>query len=122
MVRRRREPVRAAGSIVAVHPLHPLVPLLRLDRHGGDRPSLEPLDSDGFVGLLTVAVGADLDPHQRLIDLGDQLASPVAGPQFQRAVGLNAGAVGDIGLVNAALRQACQGAVRLSQQVSPPAE
>ena len=103
-------------------PLHALVPLLRLDRHRGDRARLQAAQADRLAGLLAKAVGAVLDPLQRLVDLGDQLAGPVAGAQFQRPVGLDAGAVGDVGLVDAALGQAGQGAVGLPQQFGPPAQ
>src|ERR1700681_986201 len=49
---------------------------------------------------------AALDARQGLVDLVDQLARPVAGAQFQGAIGFDTGAVGDVGLVDAALGQA----------------
>ena len=67
------------ASVVAVCPLHALVSLLRLDTEGGNRPSFETADTDRFVGLFAVAVGAVVDPVQRRIDLGYQLALACAG-------------------------------------------
>ena len=87
------------GSIVAIDPLAALVSLLRFERQGGDRPGFEPLEGDRLAGLLAIAVGAVLDALQRGVDLGDQLALPVAGPQLDRPVGLGRRAVGQIGMV-----------------------
>ena len=69
--------------------LHALMALLRLDRHGRDRPGLQPAQADGLAGLLAIAVGIILDPEQCLVDLADQLAGAVPGAQFQGAVGLD---------------------------------
>ena len=62
----------AVGSetlIVAVHALHALVTLLRLDRQGCDRPCLEPADADRLVGFLAIPVGAEIDALQGGVDL-----------------------------------------------------
>ena len=86
-------------SVVAIDALVALVTLLRLDRQRRDRPGLEALEGDRLAGLLAIAVGAVVDPGQRGVDLGDQLALAVAGPQLDRAVGLRGGAVGEVGVV-----------------------
>ena len=88
------------------------MPLLRLNGHCGDGTSLQSLDADRLVSLFAVSVGAKFDPGQRLVDLGDQLARPAAGAQFQSTVALDASAIGNIGFLNSTLRQACQRAVR----------
>src|SRR5579875_2155540 len=75
-------------SVVAVDALAPLVPLLRFDRERGDRPRLEAAQRDRLARLLAIAVGALVDPHQRLVDLGDQLALAIARAQLDRAIGL----------------------------------
>src|SRR5262249_49892134 len=53
-----------AGSIVAVDTFSPLVPLLRLERQGGDRSGVEALQRDRLSGFLAKAIGAVLDPRQ----------------------------------------------------------
>ena len=68
---------------IAVLALAALAALLGLDRQGGHRPGLQPLDADLFAGLQAVAVGAVLDALERFVDLADQLALAVAGAQFQ---------------------------------------
>src|SRR5205809_7687827 len=74
--------------LVAIDLLAFLVPLLGLYRERRDRARLQPLQRDRLAGLLAIAVGVVLDPLQRRVDLGDQLALPVAGAQFDRPVGL----------------------------------
>ncbi len=83
----------APASVVAVGALHALVALLGLEREGGDGPGLEAAQVDRLGGLLAITVGAVLDAAQRVLDLGDQLALPVARPELQRALGLERGAV-----------------------------
>ena len=69
-------------SVVPVDALVALVTLLRLERQGGDRAGLQALDGDGLAGLLAIAVGAVVDPADRSVDLGDQLALAVARAQL----------------------------------------
>src|SRR5512146_2251814 len=45
-----------AVSVVAIDALAPLVPLLCLDRQGGDRPRLETAQRDRFTGLLAITI------------------------------------------------------------------
>ena len=66
----------------------PLVTFLSLDRQGSDRPRLQPLEGNRLAGFLAIAVSAVFDTLQSGIDLGDQLALPIAGPQLDRPVGL----------------------------------
>src|SRR5208283_1391261 len=74
----------ADRSLVAMRPFHALVPLLRFDAEGGDRPGFEPANADRLVGLLAVSVGAIVDPVEGRIDLGDQPASARARSQLNR--------------------------------------
>src|SRR4051812_45014339 len=116
-----RRDVAGNESVVAVDPLHAFVALLRLDRQRGDRPRLEPAQADRLAGLLAIAIGAVLDPLDRLVDLGDQLARAVPGAKFQRPVGLDAGPVGQVGLGDPAGGKAGEGIPRLAQQALAPA-
>ena len=75
------------------------MPLLRLDRQGGDRPGFQAAQGDLLAGLLAIAVGLVFDTLQRGVDLGNQLALPVAGPQLERAFRFRRGAVGDVRLL-----------------------
>src|SRR5829696_649960 len=85
--------------LVPIYALAALVPLLRFHRQRGDRPGLKPLERDRLAGLLTIAVGTIVDPLQRRIDLGDQLALAIPRPQFDRSVGFRRRAIGEIGMV-----------------------
>src|SRR5690242_18178453 len=68
--------------VIAIDALATLVAFLSFDREGGNRPRFEPLERDRLAGLLAITVGAVLDPLQRSIDLGDQLALAIAGAKF----------------------------------------
>src|ERR1700681_1447868 len=89
----------AKTLLVAIDFLAFLVAFLRLYRERGDRARLQPLQRDRLAGLLAIAVGVVLDPLQRRVDLGDQLALAVAGAQLDGAVGLRGSPVGEIGMV-----------------------
>ena len=95
----RIESVDTKSLVVAIDPLAALMALLRLDRQRRDRAGFEALQGDRLAGLLAVTVGAVLEALQRGVDLGDQFALAVARAQFDRAVGLGGGAVGEIGVV-----------------------
>ena len=60
--------------------------LLRLQREGRDGPGLQALEGDRIARLLTIAVRAVLDPRERGIDLGDQLALTIPGAKLDGAV------------------------------------
>src|SRR5262249_54411414 len=72
--------------LVAIHAFAPLVAFLGLDRQGGDRARLQPLEGNRLAGLLAVAVGAVFDTLQCSVDFGDQLALSIAGPKLDRPV------------------------------------
>ena len=95
---------------------------LRLDRQGGDRPGLKALERDRLAGFLAIAVGAVLDPLQRGVDLGDQLALAVAGPQFDGPVGLRGCPVGDIGVILALVLEMLQRLLGFLEDVLAPVE
>src|SRR4051812_22480130 len=58
--------------VVAVDAFAALVPLLGFQAEGGDGPGVESSEANWLASLFAVAVGAVLDPPQRLVDLGDQ--------------------------------------------------
>ena len=73
-----------------------LVTFLRLKGHGGDRARVKTLQRDRITGLFTISVFPFVDTAQSRVDLGDQLALPVTGPEFQGAIGFFRCAVRDI--------------------------
>src|ERR1039458_9601132 len=101
-------PERARRLFVAIDLLALLVALLRLHRQRGDRAGFEPLQRDRLTGLLAIAVGVIVDALQRRVDLGDQLALPVASAQFDGAVGFGRSAVGKIRMVDVLLLERLQ--------------
>ena len=111
---------RAVESVVAIDALAPLVALLGLDRQRRDRPGVEPLQADRLAGFLAIAVGAVLDPLERRVDLGDQLALAVAGAELDRAVGFGRGAVGEVGMVLAFVLKVLKRFARLLQDFFLP--
>src|SRR5262249_19101372 len=86
-------------SIVAIDALAALMTFLRLDRQRRDRTGLETAQRDGLAGLLAIAVGAVVDPRERGLDLGDQLALAIARPQLDRTIGLRGGPVCEVGMI-----------------------
>src|SRR3954466_5469954 len=89
----------ALQSVVAVDALAALVAFLGFQAERGDRAGVEAGDADRLAGPFAVAVGAVLDPAQRFVDLGDQLALPVAGAQFQSPISLRRRTVGQIRMI-----------------------
>ncbi len=100
--------------------LHAFVTLLSLDRECCDWSCLEPLQTDRLASFLTETVTTVLNTGQRLIDFGDELAGPVTGPKFERAIRLDARPVGDVGLMDAAFGQAGESSISLSKQIGSP--
>src|SRR3954453_13998829 len=98
----------AASSLVPVNPFAAFVTLLRLDRERRDRAGVETLQADRLACLLAIAVGAVVEALQGGIDLGDQLALPVAGTQLDGAVGLGRGAIGEVGVILALVLKVLQ--------------
>ena len=84
-------------SLVAIDFFATLVPLLRFQRHRGDRPGVETLQADRIARLFAVTVSALVDALQRGVDRGDKLALPVARPELAGAIGLRGGPVGNNG-------------------------
>src|SRR5258707_30927 len=105
-----------------MHPLHALMPLLRLDRHGRDWPRLESAYTDRLASFLAVTISAAFDTAQSLVDLGNEFAGPVTGAQFKRPVGFNTGAIGDVRFQNAALGQAGQCPIGFLEQFGTPTQ
>src|ERR1700732_2561574 len=70
--------------------------------------------------LCPVAVGPALEPLQGGLDLGEQLALPVAGTQLDRPVGLRGGAVGEVGMILVLVLKMLQRLLRLLENVVLP--
>src|SRR5579864_1925118 len=117
-------PLRGGGcwarSLVPVHPLAALVALLRFDGERCDRARFEALDRDRLAGLLAIAVGAVFDARERRLDLGDELALAVARPQFDGAIGLRGGAVGEVGMVLVLILEMLEGLLGLLENILLP--
>src|SRR5512140_2273407 len=79
--------------LFAVELLLELAAFLRLDRERGGRPREQALDADGLARFLAVTVAAVLDAHERLVDLLQELALPVARAQLERVLLFQRGAV-----------------------------
>src|SRR4029079_3879549 len=106
--------------VVPVNPLATLMPLLGLDRKGGDRTSLQALQPDRFAGFLAIAVGSVIQTVQGSIDLVDQLALAIPGAELDGPVGFRGGAVGQIGVIHILVLQMLQGVLGLFEDVFPP--
>src|ERR1700681_3384425 len=109
-------------SIVAINTFAPLVSFLRLDRKRGDGARFEPTERDPLTGLLATPVGAVVEPGQGGVDLGDQLALPVAGAQLDCPVGFGGGAVCGISMVLILALQMLQRLFRLFEDFVLPDE
>ena len=72
---------------------------LGFDGQGCDWAGVEALQADWFAGVFAEPVAAVVDARDGGVDLGNQFAQPVAGPQFRGAVGFRCGAVGDVGVL-----------------------
>src|SRR6476646_5681920 len=90
------------------HLLAPLVTLLGFERQRGNGSRIEALQADRLARLLAEAVGALLDARQGGVDLGDQLALAVAGPELECAVGLGSGPVCEVRVLSGVLDQNVQ--------------
>src|SRR6185312_9404843 len=111
---------RRKTSVVAIDPLAPLVPFLRLDRERGNGPRLQPAQRNRLAGLLAVAVSAVFDAAERLVDLGDQLALAIARAQLDGTVGFGRRPVGEVGMILVLLLQMQQGLFGFLEDVLTP--
>src|ERR1700704_1361850 len=103
-----------ARSILAVDAFAALVALLRLDRESGDGTGIQPLQADRLAGFFAIAVLAVLDAREGCVYLVDELALPIARPEFESAVGLRRRAVSKIGVLDRLLVQSGQRLARLA--------
>ena len=97
-----------------------LMAFLCLDGKRRNRTGIEAAQRDRFSGLLAIAIGAVVDPHQRRVNLGDQLALTVTRPQFDGAVRLRGGPVSQIRVILVFLLQGFQRFPRFAQDVALP--
>src|SRR6185312_12158917 len=117
-IRERRKP----RLLVPVNALAAFVALLRLEAERRDRPRVKPGQPDRLAGLLAIAVDAFLDAPQSFIDLRDQLALPVACPQFQSPISLRRRPIGDVRMILGLLLQMRQGLSRFTQNIFFPVQ
>ena len=103
-----------------MNPFAALVAFLGFQAQSGDRPGVEAWDPDRLAGLLAIAVAAVLDPAHGLVDLGDQLALPVAGSQLQRPIGFRRRAIGEVGVIFGLALQMFEGFTGLPENVLFP--
>src|SRR6185437_3982207 len=114
---------RCAGNSIAHLLLQMFAAFLRVQRQRRDRASLEAFDADFLLGFLAVAVAAFLDPSQRLVDLGNQLAVAITRAQLQRVLRLAGGALGIVADIAHFLAQVLHRLPRfLDQLVTPVAQ
>src|SRR6185503_18203864 len=107
-------------SLVPVHLLAPLVHFLSFEAERRDRAGIEPRDGDRIARFLAKPVGAVLDALQRRVDLADQLALAVAGPQLQRAVAFRRRAIGHVRMVLAFFLEILERLAALAKDVVLP--
>ena len=91
--------------------------LLGLDAQGGDRARIEPFQADRLPGFFAITVSAVVEPGDRRVDLGDQLALPVAGAKLERALRLGGGAVGDVGMLRRIVVEVLEGLLGRAQNL-----
>src|SRR5246127_4581970 len=107
-LQRRRRDANTNALLVPIDLFALLVALLRFHRQRRNGTGFQPLQRDGFPGLLAIAVGVVLDSLQRRVDLGDQLALAGAGTQFNGTVSFGRGTVGEIGMIDVFFLQRLQ--------------
>src|SRR5580693_3167231 len=118
---RKRAGIKAR-SIVAVNAFAPLVAFLGFDRQRRDRTRLKPLQCDRLAGFLAITIGAVFYALQRSIDLGNQLALAVTGPQFNCPIGLRRRPVGKIGMILALVLKMLQRLLGFLEDILAPVE
>src|SRR5690606_7239543 len=96
---------------IAELPLGELSAFLSLDAQRRDRTGLEPAETDLVACLFAIAVGAVLDPHQRGVDLLQQLPFTVARAQLETELRLLRGAIVRVGEVRRLVLHVEHGAI-----------
>src|SRR5206468_9234825 len=90
-------PSRAPASLLG------FLERLAVDAERGDRTGAQALEADVLAALFAFAVRAVLDPPERLVDLGDELALAVADAEREVAVAFERRPVGGVGKLLAVL-------------------
>src|SRR5438477_4207620 len=103
-------------ALIAVEPLNPLPPFLRLERQRRRRSRQQPRNADRLAGFLAIAVTPAVDHLQRLFDFLEQLALAIAGPQLERVFLFERGAIRRVG-GDLVLAQMLAGIVGVGQQL-----
>src|SRR5690554_2238427 len=81
---------------VAIDFLTAFMTLLGLDGQRRNWTCIETLQRNGFAGFFTIAIGTLIQSLQCGIDLRNELPLAVACSEFDRAIGLRRGPVGEI--------------------------
>lgn len=102
--------------------LVPLMAFLCFDCHGRNRPRFKPGQRNGLSSDFAIAILAFVDPAQRGIDLGDELALTVAGAQFERPIGFTGRPIRDIRLSQRFVLKGFEGIVRLAKDIVFPGQ
>src|SRR5262245_13643225 len=95
---------------------------LRFNRECCDRTCFQATQRDGFAGFLAIAVSAVVDASERLIDLGDELALPVARAKLDGSVGLGRCPVCKIWMVLIFFLKVQQRFLGFLENIFPPGE
>src|SRR5258706_15167967 len=115
------------GSAVAVVPIAilaftALTALLCLETEGRHGPCFRALDADFFPGFEAVSIAAVFDPLQRVVDLADQLAFPIARAQLEAEFLFLSGAVIGVGKVGGFILHMSDSAIDFHHQVALQAQ
>ena len=73
---------------VAINLFAALVHFLGLKAQGGDRAGVKAGDADRIAGFFAIPIGPVIEALERRVDLGNELALPVAGSQLESAIAL----------------------------------
>src|SRR5258706_16282249 len=115
------------GSAVAVVPIAVLAftaftALLCLETESRHGPCFQALDADFFPGFETVSVAAVFNPLERVVDLADQLAFPVARAQLEAEFLFLRGAVIGRRTIGGLILPMSDSAIDFHHQVALPAQ
>src|SRR5690348_10524384 len=93
-----RSAAHRCNLVVARHALDALVALLRFQSHRRDWTGFQPAERDRLASHFAIAIFAFVEATDRAIDLGNELALPVAGAELDTPIGLARRTVSNVGL------------------------
>jgi hypothetical protein len=113
---------RDKTSVVAVDALAAFVAFLGFEAEGRDRAGLETGDADRLAGLFAETVRPVLDPAERLVDLGNQLALAIPGAELKSPISLGRRTIGEVRMVFGLFLEMGQRLARFAKDVFFPHE